>query len=217
MTNAEAISATQGVLTYLQILGDGSGKPIETVPPLPPQPIAGHEVTQDPPYSATVIATVFGKNWNGSNDIGDLDPREPDGNARGFFIDPSTNAPYVTHVETLPGISLPREVLLSTFLGVDIWQQIGIDEAWSQYAADLREWVLHHQPSADADSGGKYTALGMPFVDAGPKQPGAGADLTYMSAHQLMTHGSALITYRVKVSGVVIPIRGWDFVHRRLL
>ena len=39
----------------------------------------GHEVTEDPPLSVTMRGTVFGLNYDGTNDIGDLDPKQPDG------------------------------------------------------------------------------------------------------------------------------------------
>lgn len=218
MTLADAYAAANNVAGYLQGLILAQQPASQPPQPLPgPIAQAGHEVTQDPPYSATAIATVFGLNWNGSNDSGDLDPTQADGNSRGFFIDPSTGSAYITHVKNLSGVSLPREVLLSTFLQVDAWQSLGIDEAWRQYAADLREWVLEHQPTLDIDSGGKYTVLNRKLVDAGPTaSTGNGVDLTYQTAHDLMTYGSALVTYRINLAGSVIAIRGWDFVRKRV-
>ena len=56
-------------------------------------------------------------------------------------------------LRTLRGASIPREVLLSTFLGVDAWQKRGIDTIWDQYANDLEHWVLANQPTLDIDSG----------------------------------------------------------------
>jgi hypothetical protein len=64
--------------------------------------------------------------------------------------------------------SIPREVPLSTFLGVDAWQRRGIDMIWDQYANDLEHWVLGNRPTLDIDSGGKYSILSVPIVDAGP-------------------------------------------------
>ena len=178
----------------------------------------GHQVTEDPPLSVTTRGTVFGLNYDGSNDIGDLDPNQPDGNSRGFFIDPATNQPYVTHSQDLMGCSIPREVLLSTFMGVDAWQTQGIDKVWREYASDLLKWVSAKKPTLDIDSGGKYTILSVPLVDAGPEgTTHNGLDLTYKAAHALATFGAATCTYWILLSGKVQTIAGWDWSKNRVI
>src|SRR4029077_10785285 len=131
--------------------------PPPSVDPVPSPVIPGHTVIENAPYSVTTRATMWGLNWDGSNDTGDLDSSYPDGNSRGFFTDPSTGQAYETHNTVLVGASLPREVLLSTFLGVDSWQTDGITTVWRHYSSDLKAWVLQYKPTLTIDSAGKYT------------------------------------------------------------
>jgi len=199
--------------------------PPSAPPPTPvaaPEPevtvVPGHEVTEDPPFSCTTRATMWGLNWNGTNDSGDLDHTQPDGNSRGFFTDPATGKSYETHNKVLLGASLPREVLLSTFLGVDSWQSEAILAVWKHYAADLRAWVLQHQPTLVIDSAGKYTVDDVVLADAGPTaSTHNGLDLTYAAAHALTTYGGANCTYKIVVAGTIQTIRGWDFINRRVI
>ena len=188
------------------------------VPPVVPVVIPvvtpGHTVTLDPPYSATGVATMFGLDWDGKDDQGD---ESKDGQPlSGFFTDPATGKSYVTHVKTLAGVSLPREVLLSTFLHVDDWATDGIDHSWSMHESVLRQWVLGNQPVVTIDSGG-LTVSKQPIVDAGPTAgTGAAMDLTYFTAHALNTNGKAVCTYMILVANNPVPIRGWDFVNKRV-
>ncbi len=192
--------------------------PPPSVDPAPYPVIPGHTVIENAPYSVTTRATIWGLNWDGSNDTGDLDSSYPDGNSRGFFTDPSTGKPYETHNQQLIGASLPREVLLSTFLGVDSWQTDGITAIWGHYSSDLRAWSLQHKPTLTIDSAAKYTLSGVVIADAGPTaSTHNGLDLTYASGHALNTFGAALCTYRIEVAGKVLTIRGWDFVNRRVI
>lgn len=200
--------------------------PVPVVPEPAPEPVAqpdpvltpGHEVIEDAPFSCTTRATMWGLNWNGTNDSGDLDHTQPDGNSRGFFTDPSTGQPYETHNKNIIGASIPREVLLSTFLGVDSWQSDGILTVWKHYASDLRAWVLQHQPTLVIDSAGKYTVDHVTLADAGPAAgTHNGLDLTYATAHLLMTYGGAVCTYKIVVNNKVQTIRGWDYINKRVI
>jgi hypothetical protein len=211
-TLTEAQRALQIIQNYLneQTVAPSGQAPSDGTP--------GHEVTENPPFSVTTRGTVFGLNYDGTNDIGDLDPREPDGNSRGFFIDPVTRQQYVTHSQDLLGCSLPREVLLSTFLGVDAWESEGIDRVWGEYARDVQNFVLQKRPTLDIDSGGKFTITGVPLVDAGPKaSTHNGLDLTYKASHALQTFGAALCTYRILLDGQVQKIGGWDWTNNRVI
>jgi hypothetical protein len=163
----------------------------------------GHWVTLDPPYSVTGSGTMFGLDWNGSIDVLD--------NGEGFFSDPSTGKPYNTRSKTLEGVSLPREVMLSSFLHVDLWDTDGITLVWSKYASMLRQWVLGgNKPLITIDSGGN-SVTDQPLVDAGPtSETGNAIDLTYATAHALNTQGKAICTYMIQVAGKPIEIRGWN-------
>ena len=168
--------------------------PVVSVPTSP-----GHMVTSNPPYSATGQATVFGLNYDGSQDQGD--------NGQGFFKDPATGQAYQTRSKTLAGASLPREVMLATFLGLENTQPI--NTVWSQYAGQVQEYVTKHNPLLTIDSGGK-TAQNVPLVDAGPTAAtGCALDLTYYIARALETNGKALATYEILVGGKPIEIKNW--------
>jgi hypothetical protein len=186
--------------------------PVKQVPTIQPikTPVAptsglqkGNWVTLDPPYSVTGSGTMFGLDWNGSIDVLD--------NGQGFFIDPATGKPYNTQNKTLEGVSLPREVMLSSFLHVDLWDTDGITLVWSKYASMLRQWVLGgNKPLITIDSGGN-SVTEQPLVDAGPTaDTGNAIDLTYATAHALNTHGKAICTYMIQVAGKPIEIRGWN-------
>ena len=109
-------------------------------------PTPGHTVTENPPLSATGQATMFGLNWDGTIDQYD--------NGVGFFTDPKTGMPYETRSTTLVGVSLPREVMLSTFLNVDVWQVKGIDRVWAAEAGEVQAYVTTNAPLITLDSGG---------------------------------------------------------------
>jgi hypothetical protein len=169
----------------------------------------GHTVTENPPLSATGQATMFGLNWDGTIDQYD--------NGIGFFADPKTGMPYVTRSTTLVGVSLPREVMLSTFLNIDVWQVKGIDRVWAAEAGEVQAYVTNNAPLITLDSGG-LTVTDAPLVDAGPSAGTHNAiDLTYFVAHALNTQGAALATYRIDVAGKPLTIRGWDFETQRVL
>jgi hypothetical protein len=164
-----------------------------------PPPTPGHTVTSDPPLSATGEATLFGINYDGSVDGGD--------NGQGFFKDPSTGQPYQTRSKTLAGVSLPREVMLSTFLGITTTNPI--DSVWGAHAGAVQEYVTKNNPLITIDSGGK-TAENVPLVDAGPSaSTGNALDLTYFIAHALETNGKAIATYEILVGGKAIEIKNW--------
>lgn len=181
--------------------------PVSPAAPTAPV-IKGHAVTADPPFSATVWATVFGLNYDGSVDQAD--------NGSGFFDDPATIKPYNTRDKTLVGCSLPREVLLSTFLGIDSWRTENIDSVWSKNASVLRQWVDGNKPLLTMDSGG-LSVFDVPIVDAGPtSKTGNGIDLTYATAHALKTNGSALATYEILLGGKPVEIKGWKFSEKKV-
>jgi hypothetical protein len=166
-------------------------------------PTPGHLVQVDPPLSVTGQATEFGF-------------KDPQDNGQGFFYDPATGKPYATNNDTIRGVSLPREVLLSTFLKIDSWKTEGIDAVWSRNGSMLRQWVDGNKPFVTIDSGGK-SAGGLPIVDAGPTAGTDNAiDLTAKVAQELGTGGKALATYMITVAGQPIPIRGWDFAKGRV-
>jgi hypothetical protein len=182
-----------------------SGDVALVAPPLQPAPspiIAlqpGHAVTAEPPFSATVETTEFGY-------------KDPQDNGIGFFTDPATGAEYRTNNATLIGASLPREVLLSTFLKIDDWRNTSIDLVWQKYAAHLRGYVLFDHPMLTIDSGGSHTLFKVPLVDAGPTRgSGNGLDLTHAATLLLKTGGKALCTYCIMIGDVMQEIRGWDF------
>jgi hypothetical protein len=165
--------------------------------------VSGHTVTVDPPFSVTGRATMFGLNYDGSFDPAD--------NGIGFFADPGTGRSYNTRNEALKGCSLPREVMLSTFLSIDSWKTDGIDRIWAQNAASVQDYVKKNKPLLTIDSAGK-TAVDVPLVDAGPTAETRNSiDLTFFVAHQLKTNGEALATYEILVDGTPLEIRGWNF------
>lgn len=172
-------------------------------------PLPGHIVQVDPPLSVTGPATEFGY-------------KDPTDNGLGFFYDPATNKPYATNNDVIRGVSLPREVLLSTFLKIDSWNTEGIDPVWSYYGSMLRQWVDGNKPRVTIDSGGK-SAADLPIVDAGPTAgTGNCIDCTGKIAMELGPAGAdptqfkQLATYMVQVGGKPIPIRGWDFAKGRV-
>ena len=179
----------------------------------------GHYVQIDPPLSATGRATIFGLNYDGSNDPGD--------NRIGFFTDPSTGKPYDTGVKALIGASLPREILMSSFGISDDWKTPEVSDAhtltvWEQHAGAVRKFALSHNVTLTIDSGG-FSAQRVKLVDAGPEAVGVNGctignliDLTYGAAHALNTKGDAICTIELLVNGAPIEIRGWDFANKRV-
>ena len=183
--------------------------PPATVPaivsPIPPisTTTPGHMVQVDPPLSVTGQATEFGFH-------------DPTDNGLGFFYDPATSKPYQTNNDVIRGVSLPREVLLSTFLKIDSWKTEGITDVWSRNGSTLRQWVDGNKPRVTIDSGGK-SATDLPIVDAGPTAgTGNAIDLTGAISKELGTNGDALATYMIVVSGKPVTIRGWDFAKGRV-
>jgi len=169
----------------------------------PPAVVPGHTVTVDPPFSVTGRATMFGLNYDGSHD--------PEDDGIGFFTDPATGRSYNTRNEALAGCSLPREVMLSTFLSIDSWKTDGIDRVWAHNSRSVQEYVNRNKPLLTIDSGGK-TASDVPLVDAGPAAGTHNSiDLTFFVAHQLETEGEALATYELLVDGAPLEIKGWNF------
>jgi hypothetical protein len=201
VTTAEAVSYGVKALQVLYpnatvVVSDG---PTPEIPVPAPGPTPGHTVTGNPPYSATGEATLFGLNYDGSQDTGD--------NGQGFFKDPKTGQPYNTRSETLAGASLPREVMLCTFLGLTTTYPI--DTVWGEHASAVQDYVTKNTPLLTIDSGGK-TAENVPLVDAGPSaSTGAALDLTYYIAHALETNGKAVATYEILVGGKAIAIKNW--------
>jgi hypothetical protein len=177
---------------------DNSVQPAAPVPSTP-----GHFVQVDPPFSVTGRATIFGLEWSGAKDSQD--------NGEGFFKDPATNKSYNTQNKLLQGVSLPREVMLSTFGISDEWRTRGISVVWKEKAGDLQKYVEIYQPLITIDSNGRSVA-GVPLVDAGPSAYTKNAiDLTYATAHALYTEGDAKATYMiVGKDGKPIEVKGWD-------
>ena len=180
----------------------------------------GHLVQLDPPLSATGRATMFGLNYDGSNDPGD--------NRVGFFTDPSTLKPYNTGIKTLIGASLPREILMSSFGISDDWKTPSVSDentltVWEKNADAVRAFALNHNVTLTIDSGGSYSSQNVKLVDAGPEAVGANGccignmvDLTYGAAHALNTNGDAICTIELLVNGSPIEIKGWNFVNKRV-
>jgi hypothetical protein len=157
------VSVTLGAPVAQGVIGGNTPSPIPAPYPTPPL------VTVIPlaPNSATGKATVFGRNYNGSNDTGDLNRDGSD--STGFFIDPSTGKNYVTHNDTCIGASLPREVLLSTLLGNNDWRTQPVAAVWGAHAAAVQEAVTSRQISMTIhDFVTSKTADSIPLVDAGP-------------------------------------------------
>lgn len=178
------------------------------VEPPAPMPRPGHYVTEDPPYSVTCWATMFGLNWNGSVDAGD--------NGVGNFIDHATGQPYNTRNHTLTGVSLPREIMMSTFLGFDGWKGENITEIWKSHEKAVQAFIENNSPSVYVDCLG-HTLQNAPIVDSGPKaSTGNGLDLTFLSAHILDTHGRALVTYKIMIADKAVEIKGWNWSTRRI-
>ena len=174
-----------------------------TSPSAPAPEGSGHMVTVDPPFSVTGRATMFGLNYDGSIDQSD--------NGIGFFKDPTTGRSYNTRNEGLVGCSLPREVMLSTFLSIDTWKTVGIDPIWARNGSNVQNYVTASRPLITIDSGGK-TAANVPLVDAGPAaDTGNAIDLTFAVAHQLSTKGEALATYEILVDAKPVEIKGWNW------
>jgi hypothetical protein len=182
------------------------GQPTSPIAPAPAGP--GHTVTVDPPFSVTGRATMFGLNYDGSIDRSD--------NGRGFFRDHTTGTSYNTRDEALVGCSLPREVMLSTFLSIDTWKTVGIDSIWAREGSNVQNYVTTNRPLITIDSGGK-TASNVPLVDAGPTAgTGNAIDLTFAVAHQLTTKGAALATYEILVDAKPLEIKGWNWNTRKV-
>jgi hypothetical protein len=180
--------------------GAGVAAPIAQTP--------GHAVTVNPPYSVTGRATMFGLNWDGTIDGSD--------NGIGFFTVPGTTTNYNTRDTQIVGCSLPREVMLSTFLSIDAWKTYGIEQVWADNGSAVQKYVLDEAPSITIDSGGR-TASGVPLVDAGPNaDTGNAIDLTYFVAHELNTNGAALATYEILVAGNPLEIKGWNWTTGRV-
>ena len=203
VTTAEAVSygtkALQALYPNATVVVSDLAPPSPDPAPVPVVPSPGHMVTGNPPYSVTGDATIFGLNYDGSVDSGD--------NGQGFFKDPATGQAYQTRSKTLAGASLPREVMLSTFLGVVTTNPIS--EVWSEHSGAVQAYVTNNKPLLNIDSGGK-TAENVPLVDAGPtKETGAALDLTYYVAHSLETNGKALVTYEIRVGGQPVEIKNW--------
>jgi hypothetical protein len=189
-----------GNFSVIATFDDGAGAPVDQ----PPSPaVSGPMVTVDPPFSVTGRATMFGLNFDGSFDPAD--------NGIGFFTDPDTGRSYNTRNQGLKGCSLPREVMLSTFLSIDSWKTAGINRIWARNSASVQEYVTKNKPLLTIDSGGK-TAANVPLVDAGPTAETRNSiDLTFFVAHQLNTKGAALATYEILVDGTPLEIKGWNF------
>ena len=186
-----------------------SGGLVPVIQPAPPTaPAPGHMVTVDPPFSVTGRATMFGLNYNGTFDQSD--------NGIGFFKDPTTGKSYNTRNEGLVGCSLPREVMLSTFLSINSWKTVGIETIWARNGASVQNYVTAKRPLITIDSGGK-TASNVPLVDAGPTAgTGNAIDLTFAVAHQLNTKGAALATYEILVDAEPVEIKGWNWNTRKV-
>jgi hypothetical protein len=162
-------------------------------------PLAGHMVVSDPPMSATGIDTEFGYQDPGDNGIG-------------FFTDPATGKPYDTNNKFIVGISLPREVLMSTFGVSDDWRTQATLAVWEQYAGAVQAFAKTRLITANVDGGGK-SLRGIPLVDAGPtRTTGNLIDLTEAAAVALGTGGKAVCTFELLADGVPLELKGIDFV-----
>jgi hypothetical protein len=164
------------------------------------------------PLSATGKATVFGRNYNDSDDTGDLNPDGSD--SSGFFIDPATGKNYATHLDSCVGGSLPREVLLSTLLGVDDWRSNGIDSVWMTHAAAVQAAVTERGITMTVhDFVATKTAAEIPLVDAGPSAHTYALFDRTRGLCQLMgsKDDSHVAVWLQGADGVILPIRGWLF------
>jgi hypothetical protein len=159
---------------------------------------AGHMVVANPPFSATGIDTEFGY-------------KDPGDNGIGFFIDPATSEPYDTNNKDLVGISLPREVLLSTFGISDDWRTEETLTVWKKFATTVQILARSFKITANVDGGGK-SLRGIPLVDVGPtRTTGNLVDLTDAAAIALGTGGKAVCTFELLKNGVPMELKGIDF------
>jgi len=163
-----------------------------------PRVIEGHMVLSDPPLSATGNDTEFGY-------------RDPGDNGIGFFTDPVTLEPYDTDNTTLVGISLPREILLSTFGISESWRTAPIKEVWNVCASRVQSFVKMNKVRVNVDGGGK-SLRGIPLVDVGPTAAtGNLIDLTEAAATILGTGGKAKATFELLVNGIPAILKGINF------
>jgi hypothetical protein len=166
-------------------------------PSLKPAPGTGPTVPVTPvprvPYSVTGRATVFGLNYDGSDDRGDQDAQ---GRAlKGAFGDE-------THNKEIVGVSLPIPVFESS-----IGRGKTSDVKAHRYTVDILSHVT-----------GKHL-VGAWIVDLGPSVfTGNALDLTYASACMLGHSDNGTVTYWIKgPEGQPLAVKGWDFRKGRAL
>jgi hypothetical protein len=160
--------------------------------------------TLNPPYAVTGLATIFGLNWDGSDDKGDEDSH---GRAlKGAWGD-------VTHSKTALGCALPIVVLYATF---------GNRNKPKAYKLEFYSHLT------------EKTVTGVAVLDEGPNarlhRP---CDLTWL-VHQKLGHmdyfakkygksygewpSGAIVTYWIENSqSLAIPVHGWDFTKGRVV
>lgn len=119
------------------------------------------------PFSATGNASVFGRGYKGEDDSGDL---EPDGkDSTGFFFDPATGKNFETHNAVLIGASLPREILLSTLLGVEDWRTQPVRDVFAKHGHLIQKAITDAKLVVTVhDFKTSMTADSIPLVDVGP-------------------------------------------------
>ena len=150
------------------------------------------------PNSVVVgYATCFGLDY-------DTGKRDPEDNGLGAWGAHTANKDVI-------GVSLPEKVYLRTF---------GIEGDWSSGARSVGKFLSESKIQVAVSKDGKTVLADV--VDAGPAAWAVAKnhvviDLTYALAHQLDTKGKAIVSYSIIKDGKPMEIKGWDFVHGKVL
>jgi hypothetical protein len=170
--------------------------------PLPDDVLLSVKIAQPPTpiLPGTVLrgkATIFGLNYDGSNDTGDMNP---DGtNMTGFFIDPLSGKNYETHNRTLVGAAVPERILLAS---------LSLTGSWKENASHVLEWHKANKPIVRVWGEGGQGPVDAFLVDVGPAETtGAILDRTFGLCTALGEHDNKTNSYSILVGGTPIPLK----------